>query len=184
MLSSQRSFVICMYVSDILRIPSDCSQTCSGCSPPTCTSLAMGLGPKQSTSNIKLYNRDILVNFNVMSLLTSATWGSHCTQYRSMISSRLHTHYQADYHTHLLQAWQHVLERKWWYSWSIETIVQSNKMILIQDLGLHQPQTPLTTTLGMNGTESMTIWEWENTSLCVETPHNTHGNTWHPSQNT
>jgi len=82
MLSSQSSFVICMSVFGILQIPSECSQICSSCSPPTCTPLAMGLGPKQSTSNNKLHNRDILVNFNVLSQFTSATGGSHCTQYQ------------------------------------------------------------------------------------------------------
>jgi hypothetical protein len=75
MLSSQSSFVICMSVFDILQIPSECSQICSGCSPPTYTSLAMGLGPKQSTSNIKLHNTDILVNFNVVSPFTRAMGG-------------------------------------------------------------------------------------------------------------
>lgn len=103
---------------------------------------------------------------------------SHCSQYHSTISSRLHTRNQADYHTHLLYAWQHALGRKWWYNWSIETIEQSNEMILLQDLGLHQPPMPLTTTWSRNGTESRTKWEWENTSLCVETPHNTHVNTY------
>jgi hypothetical protein len=67
MLSSQSSFVICTSVFDILQIPFERSQICSGCSAPTCTLLAMGLGPKQSISNIKLHNRDILVNCSVMS---------------------------------------------------------------------------------------------------------------------
>jgi len=75
MLSSQSSFVVCVSVFYTLRIPSECNQICSSCSPPTCTPTAMGLGPKQSTSNIKLYNRDILVNFNVVSQFTSAIGG-------------------------------------------------------------------------------------------------------------
>lgn len=110
--------------------------------------------------------------------------GGHTAHSTAAWSVWDYTHNQADYHTHLLYAWQHVLGRKWWYSWSIETIVQNNEMILIQDLGLHQPPTLLTTTWSRNGTDTMTKWEWKNTALCVETPHNIHGDTWQPSQNT
>lgn len=109
--------------------------------------------------------------------------GGHTALSVAARTDRDYTHYQVGYHYHLFYAWQHILRQKWLYSQSIKT-VWSNKTFLIHDLRLHHPPMPWTTTWIKNGTESITNWEWANTNLHVDTRHDTHGGTRHPSHNT